>query len=98
MLLDSNLAAIRTVLMSEWDPIGCGVPDDEYDSYIPAIYQLIKFPSEIESLSAYLQEVESQSMGLPARPEACRRVATILLNMRTLGSSSSTPNDSEPTV
>jgi hypothetical protein len=31
----ADVDAIRRVLMPEWDPIGCGAPDDEYDSYFP---------------------------------------------------------------
>ena len=65
--------------MAEWDPIGCGVPDDEYDSYIPAIYQLMQLPASVERLADYLQEVETKSMGLTARSDVNRRVATLLL-------------------
>ena len=33
---------IRKILLCDWDPIGCGRPDDEYDSYIPMIYSILR--------------------------------------------------------
>lgn len=78
--------------MSEWDPIGCGVPDDEYDSYIPGIYQMMQLQSDVDKLSAYLQHVETKLIGLPARPEVNLRVAKILLHLWDIHSS----NDPEP--
>ena len=92
MILDSKISAIRTVLMSDWDPIGCGVPDDEYDSYIPGIYLLIQLQSDVEILAAYLQYVETESIGLRARPEVNHRVSKILLKLWNIDSS----NDLEP--
>ena len=77
----ADVDAIRRILMSEWAPIGCGVPDDEYDGYIPAIYDLILSRVSIEKLAAILQEFETQRMGLSARPEVNRRVANLLLGV-----------------
>jgi hypothetical protein len=56
----ADVDAIRAILMSEWDPIGCRVPDDEYDRYIPAIYNLMQLRVRIEELTALLQEFETQ--------------------------------------
>jgi hypothetical protein len=77
----ADVDAIRPILMSEWDPIGCGVPDDEYDLYIPAIYKLMQSRVSVEVLAALLQEFETQRMCLPARPEVNRRVARLLLDL-----------------
>jgi hypothetical protein len=77
----ADVDAIRPILMSEWDPIGCGVPDDEYDSYIPVIYHYMQSRVRIEELAALLQEIETQKMCLPARPEVNRRVAELLLDL-----------------
>jgi hypothetical protein len=62
-----------------WDPIGCGVPDDEYDGYIPAIYNLMQSRVSFEELASLLEEFETQRMCLPARAEVNRRVAKLLL-------------------
>jgi hypothetical protein len=75
----ADVDAIRRVLMSEWDPIGCGVPDDEYDSYIPVIYKYMQARSSVEELAQHLEEIETQRMGLSARPEVNRSVAKSLL-------------------
>jgi hypothetical protein len=65
--------------MSEWDPIGWGVPDDEYDSYIPTIYRFIQARVDIEKLASHLEKLETVSMGLRPRPEVNKRVARLLL-------------------
>jgi len=33
--------AINTILWTDWDPIGCGVPEDEYESYVWPVYKLL---------------------------------------------------------
>jgi hypothetical protein len=60
----ADVDAIRRILMAEWDPIGCGVPDDEYDSYLPGIYRLIQARVGVEGLAAHLDKLETLSMGL----------------------------------
>jgi hypothetical protein len=77
----ADVDAIRSLLMAEWDPIGCGVPDDEYDSYIPDIYRLMQARVSIDGLATHLQEIETQRMCLQARPEVNRRVAVRLLDL-----------------
>jgi hypothetical protein len=73
--------AIRRVLMSDWDPIGCGVPDDEYDRYIPVIFRLIQARVGVADLASHLQMLETEWIGLPARPEVNQRVAGLLLDL-----------------
>jgi hypothetical protein len=67
--------AIRHILHSEWDPIGCGVPHDEYDSYIPGIYRLLQECGDVRKLAAHLEKLETISMGLPSNSPRNRRVA-----------------------
>ncbi len=77
----ADVDEIRRVLMSEWDPIGCGVPEDEYDRYIPVIYHFMQEHVATEVLASHLEKLETQSMGLSARPEVNRRVAKMLLDL-----------------
>ena len=77
----ADVNAVRTILMSEWDPIGCGVPDDEYDSYIPMIYRLMQARVRVEDLAAHLLKLETDTMCLPPRPEVDRCVAKRLLEL-----------------
>jgi hypothetical protein len=74
----ADVDAIRRILMAEWDPIACGVPEDEYDSYIPGIYRLMQGRAGVEGLAAHLGKLETLSMGLPAhadRNRPCRQAA-----------------------
>ncbi len=77
----ADVDAIRKILITEWDPIGCGVPDDEYDSYIPVIYRLMQGRAGVVGLASHLEELETQSMGLSANPERNQRVAKLLLEL-----------------
>ena len=38
----------------DWNPIGFGVPRDEYDSYIGGIYKLLARSASVEELAAHL--------------------------------------------
>jgi hypothetical protein len=78
-----DVDAIRKVLMSEWDPIGFGhlLPADEYDSYIPMIYSAIQSRARVEDLAKHLEQIETERIGLPARPEVNRQVARSLLGL-----------------
>jgi hypothetical protein len=75
-----DVEVIRRILISEWDPIGCGVPEDEYDNYIPVIYRLMQVPVGVADLAIHLAQLETEQMGLPARPDVNRRVAKLLLD------------------
>ena len=77
----TDVDAIRRILMSEWNPIGCRVPDDEYDGYIPQIYLLMQMQVTIDELAPHLQEIETQCMCLAERPDVNRHVAQSLLKM-----------------
>jgi hypothetical protein len=77
----ADVDAIRRILMSEWDPIGCGVPEDEYDSYIPVIYRLMQSRAGVEGLADHLERLETESMALRGDPARNRRVAQMLLDL-----------------
>lgn len=77
----ADVAAIRRILISEWDPIGCGVPEDEYDSYIPRIYLFMQALVNVEVLASHLERLETVSMGLRGDLARSRRVAQMLLDL-----------------
>jgi hypothetical protein len=77
----ADVDAIRRILSSEWDPIGCGVPEDEYDSYVPAIYRLMQARVGVEGLASHLEKLETVSMALRANMDGNRRVAKMLLDL-----------------
>ena len=60
-------AAIREVLMREWDPIGVAdIPEaaDEYDSYIGEVYGLLVRREPLRKMIDFLWWVETEHMGL----------------------------------
>ena len=68
--------------MSEWNPIQCGVPDDEYDAYIPGIYTLMQRNVSIQELAKHLRLLETGPMGLePMAANIRLHVATLLLDV-----------------
>jgi hypothetical protein len=77
----ADVDAIRKILMAEWDPIGCGVPDDEYDAYIPGIYGLMQANASVEELALHLERLETVSMGLRGDAPRNRHVAQRLLEL-----------------
>ena len=38
----ADFEQVRAILHDEWDPIGCGVPEDEYDSYAWPVLALLQ--------------------------------------------------------
>ena len=57
-------AKVRAVLHGEWDPIGAGVPQDEYDSYVwPVLVLLMRRAGrpEVEEYLRWAADVEMKS-------------------------------------
>ncbi len=60
---------VRSVLNRSWDPIGiAGDVEDEYDSYIADIYEMLRVGSSPHDLAAHLLQIETESMGLHGSP------------------------------
>jgi hypothetical protein len=60
-------AAVRRILMAEWDPIGVdGIPEaaDEYDSYVGVVGQMLRDGTTDEELARYLADIRENYMGL----------------------------------
>ena len=55
-------AAIRKILHQDWDPIGCGVPEDEYDSYLWPVLRLLQDGAAREDIADYLRTAARESM------------------------------------
>jgi hypothetical protein len=75
-------AAIRRALNEEWDPIGVGPPDgveDEYDSYIPAICNLLVSRRSWHEMFEYLWWLETVHMALTGNRRKTEKFAERLL-------------------
>jgi hypothetical protein len=54
------LRQISKVLHADWNPIGCDVPEDEYDSYAGPIATLLMKDAPDADIAAYLDRVERE--------------------------------------
>ena len=64
--------AIHDVLTAEWDPVGVGdesAARDEYDSYIPVIYRLLKENAADEKIARHLEQIETEWIGVGTNHE-----------------------------
>lgn len=76
---------IDEVLHYIWDPIGVSgvaAARDEYQSYIPVIFGLLKDNADAERIAAHLNAITSKSMGLNEDSEKALAVARILLGWK----------------
>jgi hypothetical protein len=73
-----NHAAVRLILLSDWDPIGVSgiLPaENEYDPYVDEILHLAKHANQ-HALAQHLHDIETKRMGRAGDMERC--VATAL--------------------
>lgn len=70
-----QLRDVNLILWSAWDPIGCGVPTDEYESYAPQILGLLRKEPPIEEVIAMLSALRTEQIGLEPDPTTDRDVA-----------------------
>jgi hypothetical protein len=76
---------IGEVLHYVWDPIGVsGMPQarDEYSGYVGSIYSLLRSGAEGSEISAHLQHLANEHMGLPDRQEQSDAAASLLTSWR----------------
>ena len=77
-------AAIREVLLREWDPIGVGdIPEaqDEYDSYVGQVHGLLLRREPLYKMVDFLWWAETDHMGLCGNRRRTEQVAERLLRL-----------------
>ncbi len=72
---------VRAILHGEWDPIGCGVPEDEYDSYAWPVLALLKRNADRAEVEAYLCWAANEAMQCPV---PAKRLACVLDHLMAL--------------
>ena len=73
------------VLHYLWDPIGvAGEPRgrDEYDSYIPQVFMLLRESAGRNQIAEYLVQIETEQMGLSPNRARAQVVAEVLEKWR----------------
>lgn len=77
--------AIHKIMWEEWDPIGVSKfgdwPDDEYNGYVPQIFQLKIQGADAETVAQTLFKYESYIMGMPRSIENCRAIADKIISI-----------------
>ncbi|MCR6645082.1 MAG: hypothetical protein NVV62_11565 [Terricaulis sp.] len=61
--------AINQILWRDWDPIGCGVPEDEYESYVWPIYELLIGRKPRAEIEAYLRWAADEAITVSVADE-----------------------------
>lgn len=77
--------AIGEILQYVWDPIGvAGVPQarDEYNSYVPQVFSLVRSGASAADIAAHLARVASDDMGRANTVERAREAASVLVDWR----------------
>lgn len=72
---------VRAILHGEWDPIGCGVPEDEYDSYAWPVLALLKRNADRAEVETYLCWAANEAMQCPV---PANRLASVLDHLMAL--------------
>ena len=79
--IPQRIATVRTLLLSEWDPIGIHdepAAQDEYDTYAAVIVDMLSAGARPTEIADYLVGVEERAMGLEANPARAASVAAAL--------------------
>ena len=75
---------IDDLLWYEWDPIGingCG-PRDEYESYVPQVFNLAIGNATAEQIADRLHCLETETIGVAGDFEKCKRLARIIVQKK----------------
>jgi hypothetical protein len=75
---------VKNVLLLEWDPIGIRAypeADDEYDSYVPRVSQMLRERKTAEELYAYLRLLEVERICLDGDEAHTRNIANRLMGL-----------------
>lgn len=72
---------IDDILWFDWDPIGVNdiAPRDEYQSYVPEIFRLLKSNVDKKEIADRLFRLETETMGMVGNMKRCLKIADEIL-------------------
>jgi hypothetical protein len=72
---------IDDILWFDWDPIGINdiAPRDEYQSYVPEIFGLVKTKADRQEIANRLFKLETENMGMNGTLKNCLTIADKIL-------------------
>ncbi|WP_207531611.1 hypothetical protein [Desertivirga arenae] len=75
---------IDDILWFDWDPIGINdmARRDEYQSYVPEIFGLLKSNASRQEIANRLHKLETENMGMRGTIESCLVIADKILNAK----------------
>jgi hypothetical protein len=75
---------IDDILWFDWDPIGINdiAPRDEYQSYVPEIFGLVKAKADRQEIANRLFKLETENMGMGGTLENCLTIAEKILQAK----------------
>ena len=73
---------IDDILWFDWDPLGINdiAPRDEYQSYVPEIFGLVKSNADRQEIAGRLFKLETENMGMGGTLENCLEIADKILD------------------
>lgn len=78
----TSFEQVQEILHADWDPIGCGVPLDEYDSYVWPVLKLLMARASRSEIAAYLRVTANETIGCSVPEDRLARVAEQLLQLQ----------------
>ena len=77
----TSFERVQAILHAEWDPIGCGVPLDEYDSYAWPVLKLLQSDASRDAVENYLREAATAIMS-PVPESRLRATVDQLIDLK----------------
>ncbi len=80
--MSADFRKVRRILWEDWDPIGCGVPQDEYDDYVGPVLRLLLERKPAGAIADYLRVTAAETIGCPVSEHKLAVVVDKLLGLR----------------
>lgn len=77
--MTASFRTVRSILWQDWDPIGCGVPQDEYDDYAGPVLRLLMERKPAQDVADYLRVTAAETIGCPMSEEHLAGVVSKLM-------------------
>ena len=80
--MNTDFRSIRKILWEDWDPIGCGVPKDEYDDYVGPVLRLLVKNEPALDVANYLRATAAETIACPVSEEKIAAAVGKLMALR----------------
>ncbi|MBK8544060.1 MAG: hypothetical protein IPL62_11195 [Caulobacteraceae bacterium] len=80
--MNTDFRSIRKILWEDWDPIGCGVPKDEYDDYVGPVLRLLVENKPALDVANYLRATAAETIACPVSEEKIAAAVGKLMALR----------------